>query len=272
MSQHYEVYAIAFGRVDRQASGNFIGGVIADRSMPLVYYVWVIRSAGRVIVVDTGYDQASADRRRRALLKPVEAGLRALAIDPAAVQDVIVTHMHYDHAGNGTLFPNARYHLQDAEMAFATGRCMCHAHVRSPYDVEDVAAMVRRVYAGLVNFHEGPGTVAPGVGVHRIGGHSRGLQAVTVETERGTLVLASDAIPFYAHFQSRRVYPVIDCLPDILDGYRTIDELASRPEHIVPGHDPEVMEIFPAFSAETRGWIARLHEGPLRPPAVWLDG
>lgn len=272
MSWHHEVYAIAYGRVDRQASANFVGGVTADRGMPLAYYVWVIRSANRVVVVDTGYDQASADRRRRTLLTPVEAGLRALSIDPASVRDVVITHMHYDHAGNGTLFPNARYHLQDTEMAFATGRCMCHEQLRSPYDVEDVTMMVRRVYAGRVRFHDGSGTVAPGIALRRIGGHSRGLQVVAVEIERGTLVLASDAVPFYAHLQSRRAYPVMDCLPEILDGYEAIEELASGLDLVVPGHDPEVMEIYPAFSAETRGWIARLDRGPLKPPASWWDG
>ncbi len=271
MIPEYEVYAIAYGRVDRRAAGNFVGGVTTDRAMPLAYYVWVVRNGERVIVVDTGFDQASADRRKRTVLRPVAAGLQALSINPAAVHDVVITHLHYDHAGNGELFPNARYHVQDAEMAYATGRCMCHAHIRAPYDVEDTIMMVRRVYSERVCFHDGTGEVAPGVTLHKIGGHSRGLQVVAVETARGTLVLASDCVPFYAHLQSRRIYPVIDCLPDILDGYGRIEALATDPNHIVPGHDPQVLDIYPPFASTTQGWIVRLDLGPNRPPDLWTE-
>ena len=58
--------------------------------------------------------------------------------DPASIRDVVITHLHYDHAGNLNLFPNARFHLQDREMQFATGRHMCMGCMRGAFDVEDV--------------------------------------------------------------------------------------------------------------------------------------
>src|SRR5215470_9965863 len=108
----------------------------------------------------------------------VGEGLKAIGIAPDAVEDVIVTHLHYDHTGNYELFPRARYHLQDCEMAYATGRCMCHGHLRLPFEADDVVAMVRKVFAGRVTFHDGDDELAPGITLHRIGGHSRGLQSV----------------------------------------------------------------------------------------------
>ena len=87
-------------------------------------------------------------------------------------------------------------------MAYATGRCMGHRVIRMPFEVEDVVAMVRRVYAGRVVFHDGEAEIVPGVSVHHIGGHSRGLQAVRVKTRRGYVVLASDVAHFYAHLAS----------------------------------------------------------------------
>jgi len=89
---------------------------------------------------------------------------------------VIVTHLHYDHCGTRYV-PNARFHLQDAEMAYATGRCMCHQHLRIPVREEDVVAMVRKVFAGRVRFHDGVDQIAPGIAVHKIGGHSKACNA-----------------------------------------------------------------------------------------------
>src|SRR6267142_1154838 len=80
-------------------------------------------------------------------------------------------HLHYDHAGNLDRFPNARFHLQDREMSYATGRCMCNGMLRHPFSVEHVTTMVRHVYGERVTFHSGDGEIAPGVTVHRVGGH-----------------------------------------------------------------------------------------------------
>ena len=125
--QPYEVYAVRYARHEqRRTSENFIGGHDPhdDPPMPLDFFVWVARGPNGTFVVDSGFDEAMAARRQRQILCPVGDGLRRLDIDPATVSDVIVTHLHYDHAGNNDLFPKARYHLQDKEMEFATGRCM----------------------------------------------------------------------------------------------------------------------------------------------------
>ena len=90
-------------------------------------------------------------------------------------------------------------------MSYATGRCMCNGLLRHPFSVEHVTLMVRHVYGERVTFHSGDGEVAPGVTVHRVGGHSDGLQVVRVETARGPVVLASDAAHYYGnlHAQAR---------------------------------------------------------------------
>ncbi len=73
-------------------------------------------------------------------------------------------------------------------MAYATGRCMCHQALRLPFEVEDVIAMVRKVFTGRCAFHDGEDEVVPGVTVHHIGGHSKGLQSVRVKTRLGYVV------------------------------------------------------------------------------------
>jgi glyoxylase-like metal-dependent hydrolase (beta-lactamase superfamily II) len=261
-AETYRVFAVKYAHHERRSSENFIGGDSHDVAMPLDYFVWVVAGATRTFVVDTGFDAEQAAQRRRTITRPVADGLRAIGVDPASVQDVIVTHMHYDHAGNRGLFPHARYHIQDREMAYCTGRCMCHPHMNQPFEPEDVTSMVRRVFAGRVAFHGGDAELAPGVSVHLIGGHTNGLQCVRVRTAAGWLVLASDASHFYANMEQRRPFPIVYNLGDMMDGYARLHALADAPQLVVPGHDPAVLARFPAASREHEGWSARLDAGP----------
>ena len=120
----HEIYAIRYGHHDRKASENFIGGDPHDVLQPLDFYVWAIVGRSGPIILDTGFDAAMGKKRQREMIKPIGEGLKAIGIDAAEVRTIIVSHMHYDHVGNYDLFPRARYHLQDCEMAYATGRCM----------------------------------------------------------------------------------------------------------------------------------------------------
>lgn len=258
----HEVYAIRYATVDRLASENFHARVSPDGPMPMDYFVWLVRSGGRAIVVDTGFAQPAADKRGRRLLRSPADGLAALGIAASAVEDVVLTHLHYDHAGNLALFENARLHLQDAEMAYATGPAMAHGQLGHAFDAEDVAGMVRRVYAGRVRFHAGDATVAPGVTLHRIGGHTRGLQVVRVSTARGFVVLASDATHFWANLERRNPFPIFVDLQAMLDGYDRLLELAPSLDHVIPGHDPQVLTRFPRVPGEHIG-IACLHQPPV---------
>ena len=254
----YEVYAIKYAHHARRASENFIGGDPHDGPMPLDYFVWLVRGEGREIVVDTGFSAAMAVKRGRDHIRCPTEGLKLLGTDAKSVKDVVVTHLHYDHVGNFELFPSATLHLQDLEMRYATGRYMCDECFRGAYEVEDVVGMVRRVYEGRVRFHQGDGELAPGVSLHLIGGHTMGLQAVRVMTRRGAVVLASDASHFYANMEQARPFPIVWSVADMVDGYRRLRSLAESPAHIIPGHDPLVMERYPAPAGELQGIAVRL--------------
>ena len=259
----YKIFAIKYAEVGRKAWGNFVDGdPHEDSDMPLDYYVWAIVGDGRTILVDTGFDAAMAKKRARKIVHSVEEGLEAAGIPHADVRDVIITHMHYDHCGNGDLFPNARFHMQDGEMEYVTGRCMCHHQINHAFEPEDVSRMVYRVFAGRVQFHDGVDEIAPGITVHKIGGHTKGLQCVRVPTERGNVVLASDATHFYQHIETRRVFRVLYNLADMVEGYNALERLASSQAHVIPGHDPLVLARYPAASKQTAGWIARVDLEP----------
>ncbi|CAM3705757.1 MBL fold hydrolase [Rouxiella silvae] len=264
-SEQYQIYAIKYAHHDRMSSENFIGGDPHDVPMPLDYFVWAIVGTSETYVVDMGFDAEMANRRGRTIVHSVEQGLGQLGIRVADVKQVVITHMHYDHAGNHSLFPQARFHVQDSEMAFCTGRCMCHHGIRHAFEVEDVKSMVEKIFAGRVQFHDGDSELAPGITLHRVGGHSDGLQVVRVNTARGWVVLASDASHYYANMQRNLAYPIVYNIGDMLEGYATLRRLADSDDHIIPGHDPLVLQYYPAFNADTQGWIARVDADPRRP-------
>jgi len=254
----YEVYAIKYAHHARRRSENFIGGDPHDGPMPLDYFVWLIRGDGREVVVDTGFSAAVAKKRGRDHIRCPTEGLKLLGSEPKMVKDVVITHLHYDHVGNFDLFPAATLHLQDLEMRYATGRYMGHECFRGAYDLEDVVGMVRRVYEDRVRFHDGDAELAPGISLHLIGGHTMGLQVVRVRTRRGWMVLASDASHFYANMDEIRPFPIVWSVADMVEGYRRLRSLADSPAQIIPGHDPLVMERYPAPSREVQGIAVRL--------------
>lgn len=220
------------------------------------YFVWVLRSGSRAILVDTGYDAAEGARRGRPILRDPASALDVVGLDAALIETVIITHLHYDHAGGLDRYPKATFHVQAAEMAFATGPCMCDPGTRAPFTAGHVCEMVRHVFAGRVRFHNGDAEIAPGVTVHQLGGHSNGLQAVRVMTEAGPICLASDAAHYYESFETGKLFPIVVDHRAMRRGYRTIVELAGATSRVIPGHDPLVQKRFPADG--TSGFVWRL--------------
>ena len=122
--------------------------------------------------------------------------------------------------------------------------------------------MVRNVFAGRVSFNDGTAEIAPGITVHLVGGHSMGLQFVRVLTKRGWVVLASDASHLYANMETANPFPIVYNVGEMVDGYARLRELVDSDDHIVPGHDPKVLERYPAVSGELEGIAVRLDVAP----------
>jgi glyoxylase-like metal-dependent hydrolase (beta-lactamase superfamily II) len=259
----FELFAIRYAHhAGRKASDNFIGGDAHETASPLDYYVWVAKRSDRAFLIDTGFGPEAAEQRKRDLLQRPADAVRLLGIDPAKVDDIILTHLHYDHAGTLNDFARARFHVQDGEAAYATGRCMCHNVLRHPFDVEDVVSYVRHLYAGRVCFHDGVDELADGLTLHRVGGHSAGLQVVRVWTQRGWVVIASDAAHLYENMSRRLPFPAVYNVAEMMEGHRLVHQLAASADHVIPGHDPLVMALYPPPSPALKGIVVRLDVAP----------
>ena len=260
----WEVFAVKYATsAERMRKDNFISPPDPhDGPMPIDYFVWAVTDGTRTFVIDTGFDAKEAKARGRTLLRTAAEGLQTIGIDAGRVEDVIVTHLHYDHAGGHAQFPAARYHLQESEMHYATGKHMCSHVMAHPFTVDHVADMVRRVFEGRVSFADGDRELAPGLSVHLVGGHSMGLQVVRVRTRRGWVVVASDASHFYENMEAGAPFPIVFNVADMVQGWARLGELASSPTHIVPGHDPLVLQRYPAVSSGLEGIAVRLDADP----------
>lgn len=258
----WEIHALKYAnRNARTRADSFTVDETPDQPHAMDYYIWLLRQGERVILVDTGYDEAEGSARQRPIRMDARTALAPMGLTPEDITEVIVTHLHYDHAGGLHLFPNAKLHMQAVEMAFATGPQMCCDGQRAAYTADHVCEAIKRLYSGKVAFHQGEAQIAEGVTVHHIGGHTAGLQCVRVRTQAGWMVLASDAAHFYENLFARKIFPIRSDEGEVLAGYDTMLSLASTPNLIVPGHDPVVRSIYPSGPA---AFIHRLDMGPIK--------
>jgi glyoxylase-like metal-dependent hydrolase (beta-lactamase superfamily II) len=239
----YEVYALKYAERDTTACQFFYREASHER-LTLHYYVWLIRGGPHPVLVDTGFlDDDARERGMRGYVSPAAMVERA-GIQPGSVRTALITHLHYDHWAGHSLFPEAEHWIQREEIAFWTGPYGPHPAFRQSANPGALGSLVTLSYAGRIRVVEGHREVFPGLRVHRVGGHTAGLQIVTVETRRGTVVLTSDASHFYRNVEGRQPVQIITSLPEMLAAFETIHALAGSERLIVTGHDPEVADRF----------------------------
>ncbi|CDH23588.1 N-acyl homoserine lactonase family protein [Xenorhabdus bovienii] len=262
MTPVYEVYALRYAEhKNRSRNENFISNDEHDNSnMPLDFYCWLIRNNDNTIMVDTGFNKELGVKRNRTYYASPESLLAKLDVDARSVEKIIVTHMHYDHIGNLKAFPNATLYMQEKEMHYCTSRHMLHRYVRAPYDPENIANAIYRLHESKVRYVGKEAEIMPGIHTYHVGGHTEGLQIVTVNTARGLIVLASDAAHYWHHVDESIPFPIVMNISDMLSAHDKIKQIAHDLTYIIPGHDPQVRTLFPRVKDDEN--IVQLHLPP----------
>jgi glyoxylase-like metal-dependent hydrolase (beta-lactamase superfamily II) len=217
----------------------------ADNRILLAARSLLLRRGDRTVLVDAGTGDRWTDKLRRIYdIRPAEA--EGPGLDPASVTDVILTHLHFDHArgifkarpgeeGAADLrFPSARIHVQAANYATAKAP---NARERASYIAEDTKLLGG---APLV-LTSGSQEILPGVWVHETNGHTRGHQWVEVRAEGLTVAFPSDIVPTSRHLPLPYLMGY-DISAETLLAEK--DALLSRAVDegwlLVFGHDPDV--------------------------------
>ncbi len=263
----YEVYAIRYADQgnDPVAAGSMMLSAPHDQMVPgLSYYLYVIEGGGRTIVVDTGFAPVLTERLGSRLFFSGPDGVRRLGHDPAQISDLIITHAHYDHVGNLEDFTGATFHIDTEMMPIVEGTDPCHWFFRQGYGKRDCANIRRYKAEGRLVEHANVSVPWPGIELIHIGGHCRGQMVIRVNTRRGPIVLASDAVHLYQEWEEERPFSVFYDMKAMLDGYGTLRQLSggSRTE-MIAGHDVAVMSMFPAPATELQGEVVALHAAPV---------
>jgi glyoxylase-like metal-dependent hydrolase (beta-lactamase superfamily II) len=230
-----------------------------DGPQSMDYFFYLLRSGEETIVVDSGFAPAAGARRgRTCLTEPAEA-LRALGVDAAAVERVLVTHLHYDHIGNLELFTGAQLLVPERELAFWTSAVARNRQFWMHAEEAEVAHVAAAHAAGRVTTYGGQTEIAPGITAIEVGGHSPGQQVLVVQSAGGPVVLTSDAVHLYEELEQDRPFGVLADLAEMYEAFSLIRRLGEQPGAVVvPGHDPEVTRRFAALPGVPEGLALRI--------------
>ena len=245
----YEVLAVRYGTLEssrRHFFQNFELYGEPDAAIRMDYFFWIVRTGERTVVIDTGFDPDTGRRRGRDVVCEPADALSRLGVSPDTVSHVVLTHFHYDHIGNVSLFPNAQFILSPRELDFWSGPYASRPLFAAAVEENEVRYLVQAAREGRVQLAAGDASEIPGLHIFEIAGHTPGQLAVSVPTATGDVVLASDAAHLYEEFQDDRPFSIFSDLEGMYRGFEVLRNLESSPNVVVvPGHDPAVMDRFP---------------------------
>jgi glyoxylase-like metal-dependent hydrolase (beta-lactamase superfamily II) len=243
----YEVYAVRYATLANFPVSSLIAGADRERRIDIAMMIWVLKgNDGRIAIVDSGFHRAANFRRFTVTdyIKPSEA-IAPLGLKPENVTDILLTHMHWDHAGGIDLFPSARVWVQKDEYDYYAGEAWQSAGTHGGIDPDDVLEIVKRNTQGRVSFVRGDDETSLSGLTFGVGGkHTWASQFVTVQTAKAVVVIASDNMYLYENMDAHK--PIAQTL-DAASNLRTQDRmrsLAGEPRLLVPGHDPAVFARF----------------------------
>lgn len=243
----YEIYLCRFASAPGTSATLYLnyhlyGEPVEDAKTD--YYVWVIKGRDRTVLVDTGFNKETAKKRSKTLHMEVPDFWDFLEIDRSKPVELILTHLHYDHAGNVGELSDPRIYLAKSEWDFWLSEQSKGFLIDYYREDADIARLQELEDKGSITFFEGEIEVAPGIRVLEVGGHTPGQAMVLVETVEGKMLLASDAVHFQKELVEDKPFTAVTDLPGLYAGLGQVREMLQEGEivTVISGHDPCELE------------------------------
>ena len=221
---------------------------------------------GRRVLVDVGLG-TKPDAKFRDIFR-VEDGpaladsLAAAGFGPGDVTDVVLTHLHFDHAGGATVrdgddlrpgFPLARHHVQRRNWENAHAP---NPRERASYLRENFDPLER---AGVLDFWQGETRPWPGVSLVTAEGHTRGQQLVRIEGGGRVVYFVADLVPTAAHVRIPYVMGYdIAAIETMAEKQSLLGRAVDEGAWIALEHDPEIALARPAREGADFAWSERV--------------
>jgi glyoxylase-like metal-dependent hydrolase (beta-lactamase superfamily II) len=216
-------------------------------------YFWIIDDGNKNILVDTGIrdvDEINSlvepdfgEKGKFRMSRDKENIIKLLkerGVDPSNVKYVILTHLHYDHASNVKLFPNAQI-VVSKKGFINTISCEFPEMVPHPLFPRDVLAyLVNEARDRLILVEDEE--ITDGISVFWVGGHTMCSQAVRIKTKNGIAILTGDTVFFYENIEKN--IPV-GLNVNLKECYAAMKRIRKEADIIMPSHDPKVLERYP---------------------------
>lgn len=198
-----------FGVVPKNLWSKAYDAGDAENRIPMAARSMLIRTGERNILVDTGNGTKASSKHAKiynidSSLHDMERSLARVGLSTDDITDVVLTHLHFDHAGGATslrdgvlvpTFAKAQYYVQQYHYGWAQSPTEKDRASFMPENYEPLVA------EGMLELIDGEGELFPGISMKLAFGHTRALQMVKVQSEGQTLLAAADLFPTHAHIR-----------------------------------------------------------------------
>jgi glyoxylase-like metal-dependent hydrolase (beta-lactamase superfamily II) len=255
-TERYAVYAIRFA----STAHPFPISDWADKgpktdSVNIDFMVWLIRGAGKNILVDAGFLKDIPEGKDFEVVhytRP-DSALAKVALKPEDITDIILTHPHWDHIDGIGLFPNAHIWIQKDDYGYFVGAAWQKGNHgdNGGFSPRDVRMVVDLNLAGKLTLVDGDNKeILPGIKVFTGSRHTFNSQYVLVETGTNNIILASDNIWIYyslEHLTPASQGGTLDPA-GYVKAMERMKTMVSDKKYIIPGHDAQLFSRFPTVA------------------------
>jgi len=216
-----------------------------EKTLSTIFSFFLLEGKNKNILVDVGFTaeysgQYMPDVKQEENQNPV-AQLKEHGVPPEDIDDIIITHAHFDHLSNVVNeYKNARIHIQKKEYDFVTNPP--HPWFQELVDIELIKQLAEKGEPRF-NLIDGECELFPGIKTIPTPGHTAGHQSVLIETETGKFCITGDAILNYRNLEED-IGPGFNCnLIECMQSIQKLRDLSEKGVTILAGHDPKMLEL-----------------------------